>query len=1003
MTSEQKDLEVCISNYRAVFDYFLTPLSLLEFMPTLRDEARKEIQYFHDQPRKQVDIFLKELLECEERGIYQSFLDALNRSEDQRWIHDFMTGKLNDELTVKFIYHIENAEAFKKLFDIIQPQLNVIDARTLITVLRPWLSEGEKDDLNEKCNRLGSTYALPWIIYFILRKKPTWIKELYNHAEEANYSNEVEGTLAKALAQYFIFDENEKNVAEEKTQSSELPSTSAAYFDLHSGVNTKVNEAETSSSNELHTKLHHVENSSHDDPDDKDNETLVNSEQNIDTEKVDDGDTCTEIKEPCDPYQSYELRGYQHELVKLARQGKNVIICAPPGAGKTLVAANIIQNYYETSCRDDETKRNVLFFTPGIALAQQQHDRFKEYLPSKYMTDYRCGYGESTSLLGVKDFDVVVLTPQILLNELNSKDEHKSVYKIDEFGLLIYDECHHCIGSHPFNKVMRKYFGLEKDSDQLPQIIGLTATLGIGKAKTKDAALLEMKQLCANLNAVAGVVTVCDSQNKKEMEKHIANPDENHLPVNMKRDDPFFKEIITLMRNIEQVLKNLKEPIPQAPDYSQNDFDRQRFKQWCVETKKSLALTESPLSRNARSCVEYLEVCGEALDLYYVCRAEAALKLFESVAESQKQDTSTEISLYKYHTDAMNKLKKLCNDPRCANPNLAKIKNCILEKFAEVPDSRIMLMTQMKIYVYALKDWMNDDDKLEAYQPEVFTGLRTSAGVKGLSIKKQQAIMKSFRSGRHKILISTPHAAGEGIDVADCNLVINYNFLRNESLTLQIKGRVRKRGGEMVHISSDRVARRDQLNVHRTQLMNECTDILVDFIQSDQMAYRKELEGLNKLDMRRFHLEVLKKLKESQELEKVKQSNEEFLLQCAKCKGFVCSSHDLRLVENAHRINIMPEFKEKYEIMEHPRKDKRQMGQDWKKINKVICKNCNLDWGIEALYKGVFVLPLIKIEGFRITKKSTGSPFVTRKWKNAPFVPQDINLDVVLNQLCDDE
>ena len=55
-----------------------------------------------------------------------------------------MIGNLNNELTDKFIYHIENAEAFKKLFEIIQPQLNVIDARTLVTVLRPWLSEGER-------------------------------------------------------------------------------------------------------------------------------------------------------------------------------------------------------------------------------------------------------------------------------------------------------------------------------------------------------------------------------------------------------------------------------------------------------------------------------------------------------------------------------------------------------------------------------------------------------------------------------------------------------------------------------------------------------------------------------------------------------------------------------------------------------------------------------------------------------------------------------------------
>ena len=46
-----------------------------------KSAARKQIQDLHDRPRKQVDIFLKELLECGESGIYQSFLDALSKSE----------------------------------------------------------------------------------------------------------------------------------------------------------------------------------------------------------------------------------------------------------------------------------------------------------------------------------------------------------------------------------------------------------------------------------------------------------------------------------------------------------------------------------------------------------------------------------------------------------------------------------------------------------------------------------------------------------------------------------------------------------------------------------------------------------------------------------------------------------------------------------------------------------------------------------------------------------
>ena len=48
------------------------------------------------------------------------------------------------------------------------------------------------------------------------------------------------------------------------------------------------------------------------------------------------------------------------------------------GSGKTIVAWHIIKTYLE---RDDRKKAPVLMFTPGGALATQQSDRLKKYLP----------------------------------------------------------------------------------------------------------------------------------------------------------------------------------------------------------------------------------------------------------------------------------------------------------------------------------------------------------------------------------------------------------------------------------------------------------------------------------------------------------------------------------------------------------------------------------------------------------------------------------------------
>lgn len=60
--------------------------------------------------------------------------------------------------------------------------------------------------------------------------------------------------------------------------------------------------------------------------------------------------------------QEYQLRPYQNELVSHAKRGRNTIICAPTGCGKTLVATDIILNHLRMA-RSSGTVARVRIFS----------------------------------------------------------------------------------------------------------------------------------------------------------------------------------------------------------------------------------------------------------------------------------------------------------------------------------------------------------------------------------------------------------------------------------------------------------------------------------------------------------------------------------------------------------------------------------------------------------------------------------------------------------------
>jgi endoribonuclease Dicer len=116
------------------------------------------------------------------------------------------------------------------------------------------------------------------------------------------------------------------------------------------------------------------------------------------------------------------------------------------------------------------------FLCPTVALCQQQHAVISAVIP-KVMVIIGSMEPERWSSQSiwrsvVSEHNAVVSTPQVLLDELSH-----SYLKLDtDIGLLIFDEAHHAVSDHPYNRIMQEsYFKLKRPEDR-PAILGLTAS-----------------------------------------------------------------------------------------------------------------------------------------------------------------------------------------------------------------------------------------------------------------------------------------------------------------------------------------------------------------------------------------------------------------------------------------------------------------------------------------------------------------------------------------------
>ncbi|XP_052450085.1 antiviral innate immune response receptor RIG-I [Carassius gibelio] len=678
-----------------------------------------------------------------------------------------------------------------------------------------------------------------------------------------------------------------------------------------------------------------------------------------------------------------KLREYQKELTAAATQGQNTIICAPTGCGKTIVALAISEYHL----KQFPERAKIVFLATKVDVYEQQYKLFKEHFSSKdpnIRVTGVCGDMEMSVRWLIENHDIVVMTAQILVNALQSPE----LPSLEILSLILFDECHNTTGKHPYNNIMTRYLDtkLSGSTHSLPQIVGLTASVGIGSFKSRQDAENNILQLCANLDT--RVITTV-TEHKDELKSYVHTPEKAFFEVKQCSSHPFIGIIKNIMSNIEQLAQKTYD-IESLSNIQNREYGSQKYEQWIVSVQKSCRVLqmkntdeERRICRELYNYTEHLRKYNDALIINEDARTKDALDyldaFFEQVRNAGYDETERKLTAL-YDCQRLQLLHLATEGEQ--NPKLDELRYILEEEYQNNDQTRTVMFVKTRALADAMKKWIDETDSLKFLKPGVLIGKGRKSN-SGMTLNNKKGILDSFKSSdQSKMLIATS-VADEGIDIPQCNLVLMYEYVGN--VVKMVRGRGRAEGSRCFLISSSKECiEKERLNMFKEKIVEEAIEQLqkrpdlsnqVDKLQRDDKTRRDQISACSEKPKTQGSYELL----------------------CSKCKGFACFSDDIRVVQGAHHIVLDRSMFHRYTTVAHNRP--RDFG-GFKKKEKMHCAECKHDWGLVTSYSTIQDLPLVKIESFVVRDCLTRRQQYFRKWRDVTFAIREFDMTEIPPEMC---
>lgn len=484
------------------------------------------------------------------------------------------------------------------------------------------------------------------------------------------------------------------------------------------------------------------------------------------------------INHPLLKKDAIESRLYQQVLAGDVLKKGNTMVVAPTALGKTIVAILV------SADRLHKVKNSkVLVLAPSKPLAIQHESSFKDFLTLP-CTSITGAIKPEERVTRWQESRIICATPQTVESDLlNGR------YDLSSVSLIVFDECHHGVGSYSYVYLASRYV----QESKFNLILALTASPGSDKFK--------IKEVCENLYIQNIVVKTEDDADVKP----YFNPVElEWVRVKMSSELEKIKGYVDKSLKVRlKALKNMgiiktvsvgKVDILKARGRVQGEIARS------TNPDKDLFQAISILSAviNIQHAQELIETQGVQTFNKYVARlrkkkTKAAKSLMWDDNFGRAVKLARDAEKHGWEHPKLREITKILKKELGESDGQTKLKTERFDDKSDETTSKIMVFTQYRDTL----EMIHQKLEKEGIKSAKFYGQASKDGEKGLTQKEQKAIIKSFRMGEYDVLLSTS-VAEEGIDIPAVDLVVLYEPVPSEVRMIQRRGRTgRKRTGRV--------------------------------------------------------------------------------------------------------------------------------------------------------------------------------------------------------------